>query len=754
MDTTIFGAFDMSVEGAVYETALALEGREREAFLDKVFFGDPKGRARMARLLKRSGESAAFFLEVNEHGAVLAEEVLENSPAAEAVLAEEPELEGPDSQFGPYRLISQIGEGGCGVVYEAEQLEPVRRRVALKIIRMGMNTRSVIARFEAERQALALMDHPNIARVFDAGETTSGRPYFVMERVSGERITKWCDSVKLNVVGRINLFIRVCHGIQHAHQKGVIHCDIKPSNILVTMQDGAPMPKVIDFGIARAAAPSDTPTRALRAMPDQFIGTPSYMSPEQVSMSGMDVDTRSDVYSLGALLYELLGGRAPFNEQSLEQAGIAETRRTLLEDEPPLLSRMLADLPEEELAKIALARGEEPRKFLARMRGDLEWIVAGAMAKNRNHRYQTVNALAADLGRYLNDEPVSTHKASRIYLLEKFVRRNRAACFSAMAVVVSLVAGLGTSTFLYLSEKKALAEQARLSREAESARKRETWLREQAQARANVSRVAVLLGAGKIEQADALLSKSPLETIEPSREAADVFRALGNWNALYGRWKQAVQCYVLLDQANRFDNPEKTVEEGSDLLAIGPALLANHDLAAYDKFRLETLDYYFPAKNSVQAERLLKICLLKPANSEILGRLKGAAEICARGVPTQSGMPTFPQWEALSMTLYNHRCGNIEQTLEWGRRSFNFPDPAGSRLSAVLSLTAMAHYRAGDKIAAVRDLEKARRFIEEGKLMPLAERGSWFSWVIADILQEEASGEIGNTALPGEKRDR
>ena len=743
----------MSVEGAVYETAQTLDGREREAFLDKVFHGDAKGRARMERLLKRSGESAAFFLEVNEHGAMLAEEVLENSPAEEVVLDEEPALEGPDSQFGPYRLISQIGEGGCGVVYEAEQLEPVRRRVALKIIRMGMNTRSVIARFEAERQALALMDHPNIARVFDAGETTSGRPYFVMERVSGERITTWCDSVKLDLVGRINLFIRVCHGIQHAHQKGVIHCDIKPSNILVTMQDGEPMPKVIDFGIARAAAPSDTLMRPPRMMPDQFIGTPSYMSPEQVSMSGMDVDTRSDVYSLGALLYELLGGRAPFNEQSLERAGIAETRRTLLEDEPPLLSRMLMGLPADELARIADARGEEPGKFLARMRGDLEWIVTRAMAKNRNHRYQTVNALAADLSRYLNNEPVSAHKASRFYLLEKFVRRNRAACFSALAVVISLVAGLGTSTFMYLSERKALAEQARLSREAESARKRETWLREQAQARANVSQVAVLLGAGKIEQADALLSKSPLESIEPSREASDVFRALGNWNALYGRWKQAVQCYVLLDQANRFDDPEKTVE-GTDLLAIGPALLANHDLAAYEKFRKETLDYYFPAKNSVQAERLLKICLLKPANSEILGRLKSAAEICARGVPTQSGIPTFPQWEAFSMVLYNHRCGNVEETLEWGRRSFNFPDPAGSRLAAVLSLTAMAHYRAGDAAAAAKDMEKSKRFIEEGKQMPLAERGSWFSWVIADILLEEAEKEIGASAPRVDTRDR
>ncbi len=207
-------------------------------------------------------------------------------------------------------------------------------------------------------------------------------------------------------------------------------------------------------------------------MPDQFIGTPSYMSPEQVSMSGMDVDTRSDVYSLGALLHELLGGRAPFNEQSLERAGIAETRRTLLEDEPPLLSRMLMGLPADELARIAEARGEEPGKFLARMRGDIEWIVTRAMAKNRNHRYQTVNALAADLSRYLNNEPVSAHKASRVYLLEKFVRRNRAACFSALAVVISLVAGLGTSTFMYLSERKALAEQARLSREAESARKR------------------------------------------------------------------------------------------------------------------------------------------------------------------------------------------------------------------------------------------------------------------------------------------
>ncbi len=742
MDTKLYGAIEMNIEGAVYETALALEGIERQKFLDKVFRDDPEGRARMERMLQRSGESNALFLELHEHGGLLASEILEGSMSDELpVAAVENGPEEPGMQIGPYRLISRIGEGGCGVVYEAEQLEPVRRRVALKVIRLGMDTENVIARFEAERQALALMDHPNIAHVFDAGATSTGRPYFVMERVTGERITTWCDREKLDIPARIHLFIGVCQAIQHAHQKGVIHRDIKPSNILVTSKDGVPMPKVIDFGIAKAANPSGGLMQNGWTMRDQFIGTPPYMSPEQVDLSGVDVDTRSDVYSLGALLHELLCGRAPFDEAQLSKLGISEMRRTILEVDPPLMSRRLATMPRKELEEIATARREEPGRLISRLRGDLESIVATAIAKNRNDRYQTVNALAADLRRFLANEPVLAHRPGRLYLLRKFIRRNRVVCLSALAVVGSLVAGLGASTWLYFRERKALAARELLRREAESARARETWLREQAQARANVSQVAVLLSEGKIEEADALLRKSPLESIEPSREAAGVFRALGNWNAVYGRWKQAVQCYVLLDQANRLDDPVKTLEE-FDLLAIAPALLAHEDQEAYERFRREILDLYLPVQNSLQAEHLLKATLLTPANPEMLERLRGTADICAQGIPTESGVERFAEWEALSMALYSYRMGDMNRALEWATESFKYPITTGSRYATLYSITAMAQFRLGNPRQAVRDIREARRLIKAGEELPLTDRGYWFSWMIARILLDEAERTI------------
>lgn len=748
MDTTLYSSVSLDIEGAIYDTAMQLDADARQAFLEKVFRGDANGLARMLRLLKRSGESSAFFLEAREHGGGLVGEILGRDSFSAALAPDETVAppEEPGSRIGFYRLIERIGEGGCGVVYEAEQQEPVQRRVALKIIRLGMDTERVIARFEAERQVLAMMDHPNIARVIDAGATATGRPYFVMERVSGERITACCDREGLDLVARIDLFIQVCGAIQHAHKKGVIHRDIKPSNVLVTMQDGAPVPKVIDFGIAKAAEPADHRDRTRWTSRDQFIGTPPYMSPEQVDMSGIDVDTRSDIYSLGALLHELLGGRAPFDSEDLRAVGVSGMRRVLLEKEPPLLSRMLAALPPAELEEIAALRDEEPTRLIARMRGDLDWIVAKAMAKDRNQRYQTVNSLVADLHHFLRHEPVLARQPSRRYLLEKFIRRNRAVCISAAAVVVSLVGGFGASTWLYLNERKALAVQEQMGREAEAARARETHMRAQAQARANVSQAAVLLSEGRIEAADVLLKESPLKSIEPSREAAGVFRALGNWNAIYGRWAQAVQCYVLLDQANRLDDPVNIVED-TDLLAIAATLREYGGPGTYEKFRGETLDYYFPARNSLQAEHLLKVCLLAPAGEEVLSRLKEAAGICSAAIPAQSGRMIFPEWNAFSMALYYHRLGDFKQALAWGEKCLSYPDPAGTRAAGALAMTAVARFRTGQPEDALRDFDAARGIMEDdsrhGTWQSNAERRSWFSCLIARTLLKEAEHEIG-----------
>lgn len=735
----------MNIEGAVFNAALALQDTaEREDFLKHVFHGDNAGLARMRGLLEKAGESSAFFMEVREHRGTLAGEILREISAESREDGEElpPPVEGPGSHIGPYRLIARIGEGGCGVIYEAEQQKPVHRRVALKIIRLGMDTESVIARFEVERQALALMDHPNIARVFDAGATAAGRPYFVMERVSGERITACCDREKLGITARIRLFIQVCHAIQHAHQKGIIHRDIKPSNVLVAFHDGVPVPKVIDFGIAKAAGRSGQ-HRTPWTGQDQLMGTPPYMSPEQVDMSGLDVDTRSDIYSLGALLHELLTGRAPFDGDALAAAGISEMRRTLLEREPPPMSRMLADLPAGEREPIAALRGEEPARLVSRLRGDLDWIVAKAMAKDRSRRYQTVNNLAAELRRFLHNEPVRARPPGRLYLLDKFVRRNRAACISAAAIALSLAGGFGVSTRLYLLEREARAEQARLGHEAKAARAEEFRLRAQAQARANISQVAVLLSEDRIEEADALLRENPLETIEPSLEAAWVFRSLGNWNAIHGRWAQAVQCYVLLNQANRLDDPVNVVED-TDLLATAPALLEYGDRRGYEAFRRDALDRYLPARNSLAAEHLLKICLLTPADAAFMERLRDAAEVCARGIPTESGRAIYPHWEALSTTLYHHRLGKVEETLEWGEKCLAYPDDTGSRAAAALCLTAMARHRAGHADEASKDLDEARRLIAAASQAAREhhERGSWFSWVIARILLREAELEV------------
>jgi hypothetical protein len=336
----------------------------------------------------------------------------------------------------------------------AEQTEPVRRRVALKVIKLGMDTKQFIARFEAERQALAIMDHPNIAKVFDAGATSTGRPYFVMELIQGIRITDYCDQCCLSTVERLGLFMQVCQAIQHAHQKGTIHRDIKPSNILVNLHDGVPVPKVIDFGIAKATEQALTDKTVFTAF-GQFMGTPAYMSPEQAELSGLDIDTRSDIYALGVLLYELLTGRTPFDAKELSQAGLDEMRRRILEEEPLRPSTRLSTMAEADLMAVARKRRSEPARLTRFVRGDLDWIVMKCLEKDRRRRYETANGLAVDILRHMENEPVMARPPSVFYRFQKTLRRNRL-LFSAGAVVVAaLFAGLGTATWSFLKEKEA-----------------------------------------------------------------------------------------------------------------------------------------------------------------------------------------------------------------------------------------------------------------------------------------------------------
>ena len=366
-------------------------------------------------------------------------------------------------QIGPYKLLELLGEGGCGIVYTAEQKSPVRRRVALKVIKPGMDSRQVLARFEAERQALALMDHPNIAKVLDAGATEAGRPYFVMELVKGERLTEYCDKNQLSTQERLELFIQVCQAIQHAHQKGIIHRDIKPSNILVAVHDNVPVPKVIDFGIAKATTGQPLTDKTVFTAMEQFIGTPAYMSPEQAEMRGLDIDTRSDIYALGVLLYELLTGRTPFDARELIGMGLDEVRRVIREEEPPRPSTRLSSLQIQERTTVAKRRQSDPPRLIHLLRGDLDWIVMKSLEKDRTRRYETASGLALDVQRFLRNEPVLAGSPSSAYRLKKFIRRNWAAVAAAATIAILLLAGTAVSTGLALVAKRA-RDQERLAK--------------------------------------------------------------------------------------------------------------------------------------------------------------------------------------------------------------------------------------------------------------------------------------------------
>src|SRR5271165_859074 len=439
-------------EKAVFCEALEMtDPDQRRQFLDQACGADKALRAQVERLLASSQSAGDFFSDCAPSLEPAPADAAQVLSAAESAV--EPEI--PETKcIGPYKLLQRLGEGGYGVVYMAEQEQPIRRRVALKIIKLGMDTRNVIARFEAERQALALMDHPNIARVLDAGATETGRPYFVMELVYGVKITDYCDQNRVSMQERLQLFIQVCNAVQHAHQKGIIHRDLKPSNIMVTMHDGVPVPKVIDFGIAKATEQRLTDATVYTQL-HQFIGTPAYMSPEQAEMTSLDIDTRSDIYSLGVLLYELLAGITPFDPKELMASGIEAMRKTIREKEPMRPSTRFATLKGEELTTTAKRRSADKSKLFHQLEGDLDWIVMKCLEKDRTRRYETANGLAADLKRHLDNEPVVARPPSQLYRLQKAWRRNKAATSGVASVALALVVGLGLATAALVRERAA-----------------------------------------------------------------------------------------------------------------------------------------------------------------------------------------------------------------------------------------------------------------------------------------------------------
>jgi eukaryotic-like serine/threonine-protein kinase len=419
----------------------------RADYLDLACAGKPELRSRLEALLRAHEEASGFLAEPAP------------SPAGTVAGAIR---EGPGTIIGAYKLLEQIGEGGFGLVFMAEQQQPVRRKVAVKVLKPGMDTRQVIARFEAERQALALMDHPNIARVLEASATETGRPYFAMELVRGVPITDYCDQNRLDTRERLELFMHVCQAVQHAHHKGIIHRDIKPSNVMVTLHDDVPVVKVIDFGIAKALGQQLTDKTLYTAFA-QLVGTPLYMSPEQAQLSGLDIDTRSDIYSLGVLLYELLTGTTPFDKERLRTAGYDEMRRVIREEDPPKPSTRVSTLGQA-AATVSERRQSNPRGLSRLFRGELDWIVMKALEKDRNRRYETASAFAVDLDRYLKDEPVAACPPSARYRLGKFARRNRGPVVAASLVLLALVVGVIGTSFGLLQARNA-TDAERLSKE-------------------------------------------------------------------------------------------------------------------------------------------------------------------------------------------------------------------------------------------------------------------------------------------------
>ncbi len=440
---------DVAAERSIFLTALEKACPEaRAAYLQEACGGDLVLRSEVEKLLAAHERLDGNHRELDAGG-----------------------TERPGSVIGPYKLLEQIGEGGFGIVFMAEQQQPIRRKVALKALKPGMDTRQVIARFEAERQALAMMDHPNISRVHDGGETASGRPYFVMELVRGAPITEHCDRQHLSVHQRLELFVHVCHAVQHAHQKGIIHRDIKPSNILVTLHDGAPVVKVIDFGVAKAMGQQLT-ERTLFTNFAQMIGTPLYMSPEQAEMSGLDIDTRADIYALGVLLYELLTGTTPFDRERLQTAGFDEIRRVIREEEPAKPSTRISTMGAA-LSTVSENRQIDPRRLRGMLRGELDWIVMKCLEKDRTRRYETANGLARDIQRYLDVEPVEAGPPSAAYKVRKFARKHRkllsAAGLVALLLIVASVVSIWQAVRATRAEHRAIAQMDRADEEADIA---------------------------------------------------------------------------------------------------------------------------------------------------------------------------------------------------------------------------------------------------------------------------------------------
>ena len=729
-------------EVELFTEAINLPTEERISFLDRACTGDHDLRRRIEKLL-RNHDRAGEFMEAPLAGSI--NELRTKISAGEK----------PGDRIGRYKLLKQIGEGGCGIVFVAEQQEPVRRRVALKVIKPGMDTKSVIARFEVERQALALMDHSSIARVFDAGATENGRPYFVMELVDGVKITDYCDQHALPTSHRLELFVQVCLAIQHAHQKGIVHRDIKPSNILVTTgPDGKPVPKVIDFGIAKAIGGQRLTEKTIFTAAELVIGTPAYMSPEQAALQTADVDTRTDIYSLGVLLYELLTGTTPFDTRELLKAGLDELRRMIREQEPVRPSTRLSTIVAAARASFSTNHGVEAPGLIREMRGELDWIVMKALEKDRARRYATANGLAMDIQRYLSGEVVLARPPSAGYKLQKLFKRNRLMFIGLGLMFLLLIVTLAVTVRLVLTQRRQVMWAAAIQLEAKAIRYARdgnpdaaaATLRESLAIRRryvdgeppNITAEFVLDGLirmRKISEAEALLDEILTPTALARSESRDLVLLRADLCAQDGKWQTALSDAMWLMKVQP--------ENSSRYHLLAPLLVATTNLSAYQNLCQKIVERFSNTTDVNIADQMAKDCLILQSAGVNLKTVAAMSGLAVTNGKASGAYHFFQCCEGLAQ----YRLGNYQEAAKWAQAAAKNSFPHSQ--AEAYAVLAMARYKLGNEIDARQMLSNCNHVIESRLAKPGESLGQdWKDWIIAHALQSEAKQMIEGGAPP------
>ncbi len=700
----------MQSEKSIFFHAIDLDNvNVRQAYLRKACRGDKKLLAAVSELLR---EHDRDFNPIDNPAAVaLLPTPLENDPKATD------DRFAPGTMLGAYKLREQIGEGGFGLVFVADQLSPVRRRVALKIIKPGMESKEIMARFEVERQALAMMDHENIARVFDAGVTDSGQSYFVMELVRGVPLNQFCDNHRLNTEDRLHLFISVCNAVQHAHQKGIIHRDLKPTNVLVTQQDSRPIAKVIDFGVVKAIGQRLSNTTIYTRLAS-MVGTPAYMSPEQAEMTVGDVDTRSDIYSLGVLLYELLTGSTPLAIDRLNQVGFDELRRIIREEEPLRPSKLLSTLNGDRASTLSANRRMEPAQLESTIRGDLDWIVMKALDKDRNRRYVSAAALAEDVERHLNEQPVEARPPTARYRFSKFARRNRVVLTTISLVAAALLLGSAISVWQARVAIDAMQQANQTRKDLEEFTNRLKHANSLlARGRANAE-------AGSWAEANS--SYTAATQIQP--EYFHVWMERGSFYAQLGLWEMSAADYARALQRG-------SAVDGAEYLGVPQLFLYTGDLASYrelaDDLRNSNsgatgtkLRGELMGKPSMESARMIAATaeeLIEDSRGSIPSGLSNRSRRIPRGVKLY-----LAGWAHLAAEQYDQAIERLEQSLSedvtWAGLGISYP------------LLAMAYSHVGRDEDAYITLEKSQAALDDWLDESLEKmQGTppipWFDWI-------------------------